>query len=165
MVICPKCGAQLPDGTAQCPACGLVLSTFNPQQQQQQRYQQYQYQQPVQTVDPKDHTAEFDAKDISENKVMAMAAYILGVVGIIIALLAANKSEYAGFHVRQSLKLSIVETLIALASVFLFFTLIVPLAGIICSGICFVLRVIMFFNVCNGKAKEVPIISSLGFLK
>ena len=94
-----------------------------------------------------------------------MSAYILGVVGVIIALLAANKSEYAGFHVRQSLKISLVETLIGMCSVFLAFTLIIPVAGFICLGICFVLRIIMFFNVCSGKAKEVPIISSLGFLK
>ena len=157
MFNCPVCGNNLQDGTQQCPVCGTVLSGYNPQQQYPQNV-------PVQRVDPKDHTAEFDAKDISDNKVMAMAAYILGVFGIIIALLAANASPYAAFHVRQSIKLSVVSTLIGICTMVLFWTIIVPIAGAICLGILFVLRVIMFFQVCGGKAKEVPILSSFKFL-
>ena len=41
---------------------------------------------------PADHTAEFAADDISKNKVTAMAAYMLGIIGIVIALLAAPES-------------------------------------------------------------------------
>lgn len=76
--------------------------------------QQPVYQQPVYppqpAYDPADHTAEFDPEDVSQNKVIAMAAYILGTVGIIIALLAAPQSKYAAFHSRQALKLDIVST-------------------------------------------------------
>ena len=43
---------------------------------------------------PADHTAEFAPDDISKNKVVAMAAYMLGVVGIVIALLAAGVSVF-----------------------------------------------------------------------
>lgn len=115
-------------------------------------------------VAPKDHTAEFDPKDISENKVMALTAYILGTIGIIIALLAAKESPYAGFHVRQALKLTIVNVLLSIISLVLCWTLIVPIAGGVCAVIILVVRIICFFQVCSGKAKEAAIVSSFGFL-
>lgn len=62
-------------------------------------------------VAPYDHTDEFDGKDISDNKVIAMCIYLLGTVGLFIALLC-QKSEYVTFHIRQSLKLTVVHTLI-----------------------------------------------------
>lgn len=115
-------------------------------------------------VDPKDHTAEFDPKDISENKVMALTAYLLGTIGIIIALLAAKESPYAGFHVRQALKLTIVNMLLTIITLVLCWTVIVPFAGAVCAVIIFVVRIICFFQVCSGKAKEAAIVSSFGFL-
>lgn len=115
-------------------------------------------------VDPKDHTAEFDPKDISENKVMALTAYLLGTIGIIIALLAAKESPYAGFHVRQALKLTIVNMLLTIITLVLCWTIIVPFAGAVCAIIIFVVRIICFFQVCSGKAKEAAIVSSFGFL-
>lgn len=127
-------------------------------------YQQPVYpQQPV--YDPADHTAEFDPEDISQNKVIAMAAYILGTVGIIIALLAAPQSKYAAFHSRQALKLDIVSTLLLIVSAVLAFTFIVPIAGAVCIAILFVVRIICFFQVCSGKAKDAAIIGKLPFLK
>ena len=47
--------------------------------------------------DPFDHTSEFSAKDVSDNKVMAMLMYLMGTIGIIIALLAGTNSPYVGF--------------------------------------------------------------------
>ena len=142
---------------------------MNPQAPTQPQYQQQQYQQfqqpypaPVPMVDPKDHTAEYDPKDISENKVFAMAPYLMGALGIIVALLAAQKSEFTMFHVRQALKITLVQIL-------LYVCCIVPFLGWIFCGVCsiilFVLQIIMFFRVCKGKAVEVPIVSNLGFLK
>lgn len=175
MTNCPKCGTLLNDGVNVCPNCGTVIAPFaapQPNMDPNQQYQapqqpqqpyQYQYAQPI--PDPKDHTSEFEANDISDNKVISMCAYLLGLVGIFIALLAAPQSPYAAFHVRQSLKMTIVETLLMICAAVLAFTIIVPIAAVICLGIVFVLRVIMFFNVAGGKAKECPIISGLGFLK
>ena len=145
MAFCPVCGAQVPDGAPNCPNCGTAFG-----------------QAPAYVADSKDHTAEFNPKDISDNKVFAMAAYLMGVVGIIITLLAAQKSDFAMFHARQSLKLSLCEILTAIL-------LIVPILGWIAAPICliilFVVRVIMFFQVAKGQAKEAPIIGSFGFLK
>ena len=61
--------------------------------------------------DPYDHTSEFTAKDISDNKVIAMLVYLMGTVGIIIALLASKDSPYLSFHVRQALKFTVLEVL------------------------------------------------------
>jgi uncharacterized Tic20 family protein len=114
---------------------------------------------------PTDHTAEFEARDISENKVLAMAPYLLGVLGIIVALLAMHDSKYVAFHVRQALKLTITATLVGIVTLLLGWTVIVAIAGGICEIIIIVLKIIAFFQVCCGKAKEPAIISSLGFLK
>ncbi len=146
MAFCPNCGAQVEDGAASCPNCGTAFAS----------------QQATYSYDPKDHTAEFDPRDISDNKVFAMAANLLSVVGIIITLLAAQKSDYAMFHARQSLKISLCEVLCAVM-------LIVPFLGWIAAPIClvilFVVRIILFFQVCKGQAKDAPIVGNFGFLK
>ncbi len=147
MAFCPVCGAQVQDGVPNCPNCGAAFA-----------------QAPV-NYDPKDHTAEFDPKDVSDNKVFAMAAYLMGIAGIIITLLAAQKSDYAMFHARQSLKISVCEILLLICSLLLVWTVIVPLAGLIASIVILVVRVILFFQVCKGQAKDAPIIGNFGFLK
>ncbi len=160
MKICPNCQAQLPDDSNFCTTCG---TQFAPQgapvpPQNQQYYNNY-YQ------DPADHTSEFDPKDISDNKVFAMLVYLMGWIGIIIALLASNNSPYAAFHVRQALKFTVLETLLGLCTLLLFWTVIVPIATGICMAILFVVKIICFFQICAGKAKEPAIVRSFGFLK
>ena len=125
-------------------------------------YQQY-AQAPV--YDPYDHTAEFAPQDISDNKVYAILVYLLGWIGIVIALLAAKESLYVTFHLRQGLKFVVVDTLVTIISVVLAFTIIVPIAGAIFGVVLWVIKIICFFQICSGKAKEPVIIRSLGFLK
>ena len=115
--------------------------------------------------DPKDHTAEYSQKDISDNKVMAMVPYLLGTIGVIIALLASRESPYTYFHVRQSLKITVCSALVGIISALLFWTVLVPIAGGICMVILIVVRIISFFQVCSGTAKEAAIIGSFNFLR
>lgn len=115
--------------------------------------------------DPYDHTAEFDPKDISDNKVFAMLCYLMGIFGIIIALLASNSSKYAMFHVRQALKFEVVNILMLICTLVLFWTIIVPVAYGIMSAVLWVIKIICFFQICSGKAKEPAIIRSLKFLR
>jgi len=164
MAICQKCGIQVVEGTAFCPNCGAPLA-------QPQQAPQYQppvapppYQPVAPVVDPSDHTADFDAEDISANKVVAMAAYLLGILGIVVALLAAPESKYASFHARQALKLEVVNTLLSIVTVVLVWTFIVPIVGGIAVAVLFVIRIILFFQVCSGKAKDAPLLSKIGFL-
>ena len=150
MKFCSKCGTQCEDNVVFCPSCG---NSFDASKQASGATPSY------------DHTAEFDPKDISNNKVIAMLCYLLGTIGIIIALLAANKSDYAAFHVRQALKCTVVSILLGICAVVLAITIIVPIAAVVCYIILFVLRIMAFFSICSGKAKELPIIRSLNFLK
>ena len=115
-------------------------------------------------VDPKDHTAEFTPQDISEHKVFAMLPYLLGTIGIIIALLAAKDSKYIMFHVREAIKLTVCAILVGIVSLLLCWTVIVPMAGGVCAIIILVVKIICFFQICSGKAKEAAIVSSFGFL-
>lgn len=52
-----------------------------------------------------------------------------------------------------------------IVSAVLAFTFIVPIAGAVCIAILFVVRIICFFQVCSGKAKDAAIIGKLPFLK
>ncbi|MBQ8193810.1 MAG: zinc ribbon domain-containing protein [Oscillospiraceae bacterium] len=182
MKFCSKCGTQCEDFAAACPSCGNAFSTAAaPAAPAPAPAAAAPAQAPVQppvapvapapmpvaapvapAYDPKDHTAEFDAKDISDNKVVAMLPYLMGAIGLIIAILLANTSKYVSFHVRTALKFTVVETLLALL-------MIVPFLGWMAYGVCYiiclVLRIIAFFQVCKGKAKDPAIISGLGFLK
>ena len=152
MKTCPNCGAQMQDDSMFCSECGAHFAQQSPPGT-------YQY------VPPYDHTAEFDAQDISKNKVLAMLCYLMGTTGIIIALLGSNHSPYAGFHVRQSLKFTVINILLLLVGLILCWTFIVPIACVVFYCVLLVVKIICFFSVCVGKAKEPAIIRSFGFLK
>lgn len=158
---CPKCNAQLEDGATFCPACGLQLVA--PGQQPGQGYANPPMYAPA--YDPYDHTAEFDQKDISDNKVFAMLAYLLSTVGIIIALLASKESPFTKFHVRQALKFTVVGILTGIVMLLLCWTIIVPIAGGIFLFVLWIIKIICFFQICSGKAEEPAIIRSMNFLK
>lgn len=191
---CPACGTLVPNaGTAPAPEAAAVpvaaaasapaagpaekpMSAAAPQPQvsyappqapygQPQPQSQPVYAQPVMPYDPADHTAEFDPKDIADNKLFALSSYILGFVGIVVALLAAKDSPFAMFHVRNALKLTVAESLIGILTLFLFWTILVPIAGSVLFLILVVIEVICFVQACQGKAKDPAIIRSIGFLK
>lgn len=156
MKFCPNCGTQVEDGVKFCPGCGSGFDGAVAA--------------PV--IPAHDHTAEFDAQDISDNKVVAMLVYLTGWLGIIIAMLAGNTSKYAGFHVRQALKITVIETLLMIAAGVLFWIFIVPVLGWIMAVafvgaycVLFVVRIIAFIQICKGKAVEPPIVRVFGFLK
>ena len=158
MKTCPKCGAACDDSAVFCVNCGQPMNEAGaPQQQAAPVYQQ--------PIPPSDHTAEFDPRDISENKVLAMVPYVMGWIGIIVALLAINNSKYVSFHVKQVMKLKVCSTLLLLIGGLLVWTVLVPIAALIAEGVLAVIQIIGFFWVCFGKAKELPIIRSFGFLK
>lgn len=169
MKTCPKCNAQLPDEAMFCTNCGTSFQNANPQPQQNV-YQNAQpnYAQPVApVVNIYDHTAEFDPQDVHDNKLFALLCYIMGIIGVVVALLARNSanSPYLSFHIKQALKLSITEVVVSILSVVLCWTCIVPIAGSACAVIITVVQVICFIQTCRNKSVEAPIVRSLGFLK
>ncbi len=173
---CPNCNAQLNDGAVFCTSCGTAVQGDAPQPNQHPNQQPAQsacpdpnayYAQPAPVVAQTDHTAEFSAEEVAENKLFALLVYALSIVGIIIALIANinNKSNYLNFHIKQSLKIFICNIVVAFITVVLFWTCIVPFAGGIAMTIILVLEVICFIQTCRNKSVEVPIIRGLGFLK
>ena len=159
---CPNCAHACDDSTVFCPECGLKFAAAgtgftsqNPNPNPGAGYIPY---------DPYDHTAEYDPKDISENKVVAMIVYLLGTIGVIIALLY-QKSPYVNFHLRQALKFLVVDALTILVMGILAWTFVVPIVGAIFLVVLFVLKIVAFVNICGGKAKEPAIIRSIGFLR
>ena len=158
MKICPNCNAQLNDEAVFCPSCGQNMQPQN-HAPTQPTYT------PRAARVPYDHTHEFNRKDISDNKVIAMLVYLMGAVGILIAALLASNSAYAGFHVRQALKITVAETLMWIVAGLLCWTFIVPIAAACISLALVVIRFICFFQICSGKAVEPAIIRDLNFLK
>ena len=148
MAFCSNCGAQLPEGAQQCPNCNAVITG-------------------VQSSDatyPWDHTAEFTAEDISDNKVYALIAYGLGAFGLIVAMICAKDSAYVRFHCRESAKLLVVGTVVGVLTAALCWTCIALVAGVVLCLIIMVLYVIAFVQVCKGQAKEPWLIRSIGAL-
>ena len=165
MKICPNCGAQMDNNAMFCTSCGTPWTPPVGSVPSQGGYQdQGGYAYGAGYAMPYDHTAEFTAEDIRDNKVFCLIVYLLGIPGIIIAMLAANSSPYVGFHVRQALKITVASTLTALASVVLVWTVVIPIAGVVFIGVLSVIRIICFFRICSGKAIEAPIVRSISFL-
>lgn len=180
MKICPNCNTQIDDNSTFCTNCGVqfVVENQGSQYQQVPNYNtppQPGYA-PMPKYDPYDHTTEFSPQDISDNKVIAMLVYLMGAIGVIIALLASNTSKYVSFHLRQALKFLVVEILMPIVLIVGAVICIIPILGWIVYAlvalavgiayiIFFVLKIICFFQICSGKAKEPVIIRNLKFLK
>ena len=144
MAFCSNCGKEIPDGATVCPSCGASLGAA-----------------PVKTIESWDHTAEFEAQDISDNKVYALSAYVFSFLGIILCHVLAKESPYAQFHAREALKIDLVTVVVYIISCLLCWTCIVPVAGVILILILFVVNIIAFVQVCKGEAKEPWLIRSI----
>lgn len=175
---CPRCSTPLEDNVKFCTTCGLSFeqpanesepAADNTSKQKTPQYGQpffgqQQYVPPIEK-DPFDHTDEFDPRDISENKVIAMLIYLMGIAGVLIALLSQSHSAYVAFHLRQALKFMVCNALLTIAAAVLSWTVIVPVACGIAIIVLLVVKIICFVDICNGKAKEPAIIKNLNFLK
>ena len=147
MAFCSNCGKEVPDGASVCPSCGAALAGA-----------------PAAVADAWDHTSEFDAQDISDNKVYALSAYLVSMLGVIRARVLAKESPFALFHAREALKIDVVVFVVSFLSALLSWTCIVPIAGIILMLILCVVKIICFVQVCKGEAKEPWLIRSIGAL-
>ena len=186
MKTCPNCGTQMADDAKFCESCGVSLEQGNPGIQGAQPvdiYQragqsgprpaqsgampaqmppaQTQYNPYQQYYNPKDHTSEFDVRDIADNKLFAAFAYIFGVLGIIAALLV-NNSPFTRFHAKQAVKIEIAAIVVVIPAV-------IPFLGWFVTGACLlvlaVVKIIAVVNALNGKAIEAPIVSEIGIFK
>lgn len=164
MKICPTCNMQLDDQATFCRNCGTRVSPRE-EQPTTNGYESGYYQAPEPVPSPWDHTADFEARDIQQNKLFAMLIYLTGLVGILLTLLARPNSTWLQFHLRQGMKFLVAEAFVTIAALVLCWTVLVPVCAGISLAILFLLRLIGFFQVCNGKAVEPAILRSLKFMQ
>ncbi len=189
MKTCPNCGTQVADDAVFCNNCGTNVAnvaasavdaaanavnqaateavntmTQGPAQNAQPQYNQpqgFQGQPYVAKVDPADHTSEFDPRDIADNKLFAVLPYFTFVFGVIAALLVKD-SQFTKFHAKNAIRLEIAAILACIPCI-------IPVLGWIVTGVLMVILVviqIMAIVQCfQGKAKDLPIIGNIGFLK
>jgi uncharacterized membrane protein len=178
MAFCVKCGTQLDDSVRFCTACGADQTpqgsqTYQtpPPQPEQPGVQQKAEETWKKFTDTADSSAEYDSKDIEDNKVMAFLSY-LGIL-FLVPLLAAPNSKFARFHVNQGIVLAITE--IAYSIVYSILTMILSMIPVLGGILIFilsllwivfgVLAILGIINAVNGKAKELPVIGKFKILK
>lgn len=197
---CPNCGAAV-DNTAQ--SANAQQNTQTPPEQNQANHAntqqnnaqhgapQYEAPQPngqnaqnsaQQAFDKFTNTADttnqFDMKDIEDNKVISLFAY-LGIL-FLIPLIARPNSRYARFHTNQGLILFIAWAIYGAAagivtavftalamSIVVFGSIAVIVSALFRLANLFfvVLMIIGIVNSCTGKAKELPLIGGFKILK
>lgn len=115
----------------------------------------------------KDNTKKFDKKDIEENKAMACLAYIVAPV----PYFTEEKSKWVRYHAIQGMNFFIVFVSMCLAvsiinSLILFpFPFLKGVTRTILYTFGVIYSLIGIINVCNGEAKELPIINKFKFIK
>ena len=120
----------------------------------------------------KDKTAEFDDRDIVDNKAISILAYLSWLV--LIPIFAARNSKFARFHANQGLVLAMIETGYILASVIineivysisLKYGTLVSTILFLCGMSFVILSVIGIINAVSGKAKQLPTFGGITILK
>lgn len=153
MKYCPRCGSKMEKGSPLCPVCGL--NTVQKDKKAVMQFAELSY----------DHTGEFSPEDISQNRLYAMLPYLLSIAGMIVALLAAPGSRFAAFHVRQAVRITVFQILVAAAAfLLLWMDVFTVLAAAALIGL-ILLPAAMFVSVCCGKAVEPWLVRRIPFLK
>lgn len=117
--------------------------------------------------DVKNNSKKFDKKDIEENKAMACLAYIVAPVPYFIE----EKSKWVRYHAIQGMNFFIIFVCMCLAvsiinSLILFpFPFLKGITRTILYTFGVVYALIGIINVCNGEAKELPLINKFKFIK
>ena len=150
MAFCSKCGTEIEEGVKFCPKCGAAVGGEAPKQEEKKT----DFSEKVAALNnTPDTTADFDEKDIADNKVYAILSYIW--ILFLVPLLAAKESKFARFHANQGLVLFIASIICG----------IIPIVGWILGIVVLVLEIIGIVNAAQGKAKEVPIVGKIKLLK
>ena len=120
------------------------------------------------SLDGKDFTANYTAKDIEDNKLFAILAYF-GIL-CLIPLFAAKESPYAKFHTNQGLLLLIIDAALSVVSIiFSFIPFVKSLIAPILLAVLLIFSATMFIyglmNAIQDRAKELPGIGGSRIIK
>lgn len=174
---CFACGARI-NGATVCPQCAtrqdmarfvINMNDYEnvqqpqpvqrqPQRQEQQVYYGPAVPNPAWRVNPYEETVA--SEDLTEGKVYAVAAYMLGLLGILIAALVGKDSRFARFHAKQAMALCLVE-----AAGFMLLLLGMSKAWLMSIVAVFVLRVWMVIKSIKGKMTPVPLVGRIKWLQ
>lgn len=145
MAFCKNCGKELPPNAVFCSSCGANSGQFAPDAQ------------PVQPTyaEPTEFTHEFSADETNDCRILAAIMYVLGLPGIILAVVLRQDSKFIKFHANQALILNIAAVLVTA-------TAIVPILGWITAVVgditLFVFMWIGFARALGGRACYLPVI-------
>lgn len=115
----------------------------------------------------KDSSKKFDKKDIEENKAMAALAYIIAPIPYFVN----KESKWVHYHAVQGMNLFIIYIILSLAVSILNSLIFWPLSFIkvilrtVLSATGILFAIIGIVNVCNGEAKELPLINKFKIIK
>ena len=154
---CKNCGQPIPNDARRCPNCGAPVENTVPQS------------------GARDFTADYDLRDIQENRGWGILSYFGFLV--LIPIFAARNSYFARFHANQGLVLflfsacySVLTRIITnILNLTLGFVPFVP--GMISAAlqfigiIFFVLMILGIANAASGKVKELPFIGRIRLMK
>lgn len=185
MAFCSQCGTKLDPNARFCPNCGTAVAAGATQQPYRQpegtdRQPEQQPYQPSREYGPADgfRTEESaEARDVRDNKGMAVLAY-LGIL-VLIPIFAAKESRFARFHANQGLVLllfeigfgivcSIFAAIFAALLLFGATVLYAALFGLVAMGggiFFFVLLILGIVNACNGSCRRLPVIGKIDILQ
>lgn len=117
--------------------------------------------------DVKDSSKKFDKKDIENNKAMAALAYIVAPVPYFVE----TKSKWVHYHAIQGMNLFIIFIALSLivsvlnALILWPFTFIKTILRTALYVFIVIFVIIGIVNVCNGEAKELPLINKFKIIK
>ena len=115
--------------------------------------------------DVKNSSKKFDKKDIEQNKMMAVLSYIIPPIPYFLN----PKSKWIRYHAIQGMNLLIVTIILSLAVSIInsiaILSFIKNILNTITLALIIIYVVIGIVNVCNGEAKELPIINKFKIIK
>ena len=151
---CKKCGSSVSANAVRCPVCGA----------------------PTVSVQPNDYTAQYDPRDLADNRVFAALSY-LGIL-ILVPIFGARHSYFARFHANQGLVFLLCSIAYSVAVrilrnllniIFGGFLSVVPavfsLVTAVFSLFFLVLLILGIVNAATGRARELPVIGRFRLLR
>lgn len=175
MAFCSNCGTQLDENNV-CPSCSAKAEQSAANNNSQGSQPQANLFQKISNTS--DTTANYDAKDIADNKIMAVLAYI-GIL-VLVPMFAAPNSKFARYHTRQGFTLFLLDIGLVIINFLLGLIKttryvwgipyqgtpgIVIFIGWLISLPLLALSIIGIINAATGKAKELPVIGKFTLLK
>ncbi len=111
-----------------------------------------------------DKTELFSEDEVKKHRLTAVLIYLLGIFGVMLALLTDKESLYLNFHIKEELKITTVTAFLTLMAIVLFWTFIIPVICTVGIIVCSVINLIAAYRTLKGKSENAVIIRNLSIL-